>query len=56
MDKEKETMKIKAIKEFAAGSEMYLIVDFLNKSLKDTNLIFGLKKDGEKMTITIYES
>ena len=56
MDKEKETIKIRAIKEFAAGSEMYLIVDFLNKSLKDTNLIFGLKKDGEKMTITIYES
>ena len=56
VDKEKETMKIKAIKEFDAGNNMYLIVDFLNKSLKDTNLIFGLKKDGDKMTITIYES
>ena len=56
INKEKEVMKIKAIKKFDAGNDMYLIVDFLNKSLKDTNLIFGLKKDGDKMTITIYES
>jgi len=56
MENEKETMKIKALKEFAGRNDMYEIVDFLNKSLKDTNLIFGLKKDGEKMTITIYEA
>lgn len=53
--KEKETMKIKAIREFVARPDMFEIVDFLNKSLKDTNLIFGLKKDGDRMTITIYE-
>ncbi len=56
MENEKEKMKIKAIKEFQARNDMYEIVDFLNKSLKDTNLIFGLKKDGDKMSITIYET
>lgn len=56
MSEEKNEMKIKAIKEFPARKDLYEVVDFLNKSLKDTNLIFGLKKDGEKMSITIYET
>ncbi len=49
-------MNIKAIKEFEKEVELYQIVDFLNKSLKDKNLIFGIRKNGDKSTITIYET
>lgn len=49
-------LKVKAIKEFSDKDDLYLIVDFLNKSLKDKNLIFGLKRQGDKQVITIYET
>ncbi len=56
---EKNTGKLELIahKSFANYDQMYLVVDFLNKSLKDKRLMFGLTKDSsnEKMTITIYE-
>jgi hypothetical protein len=51
-----EGMKLKAIKEFEEGEELYRIVDFLNKSLKDKNLIFGIRKNENKRIITIYEA
>ena len=49
-------MELIAVKNFAAWDDMYKIVDFLNKSLKEHNLMFGLR-NGEKgtMSITIYE-
>lgn len=37
------------------NDEIYKIVDFLNKNLKHKNLIFGLTKDKDKMSIKIYE-
>jgi hypothetical protein len=56
---EKNTGKLELIahKSFSNYDQMYLVVDFLNKSLKDKKLMFGLTKDSsnEKMTITIYE-
>lgn len=55
MDK-KESLKLIAIREFEDNGELYNVVDFLNKSLKDRNLIFGIRKNNEKATITIYEA
>jgi hypothetical protein len=49
-------LKLIACKTFTKYSEMYKVVDFLNKSLKDKNIIFGLTKKGDKMTINIYQS
>ncbi len=50
-------LELIATKSFEPYNEMYRIVDFLNKSLKEKNVMFGLAKDreGGKMTITIYE-
>lgn len=55
MDK-KESLKLIAVKEFDDNGELYHVVDFLNKSLTERNLIFGIRKNGEKGTITIYET
>lgn len=46
-----------AIKSFGPYKDMYRVVDFLNKSLKDKKIMFGLSKDRESdmMVITIYE-
>ena len=59
-DKENtETGKLELIatKSFKTYDEMYKVVDFLNKILKDKKVIFGLTKDknSDTMTISIYE-
>lgn len=50
----KEDLCLVAIKEFETNSEIYKVVDFLNKSLKDMGLIFGLTRENEKDKIAIY--
>ena len=37
---------------------LYQLVDFLNRNLKDKNVIFGLSKDREegKMVLTLYRT
>lgn len=46
-----------AQKNFANYSEMYKVVDFLNRTLKEKQVIFGLTKDKNgSMTISIYET
>jgi hypothetical protein len=44
-------------KSFTSYDEMYRVVDFLNKILKEKKVIFGLTKDksNDTMTISIYE-
>lgn len=37
------------------NDELYRLVDFLNRNLKAHNLMFGLTKKGEEMTISVYE-
>lgn len=39
------------------SDDFYKVVDFLNRTLKDKKIIFGLKKikDESKMTLYIYE-
>ncbi|MGI5873220.1 MAG: YpmA family protein [Bacillota bacterium] len=56
--KQEERLNMIAQKNFARRDDMYEIVDFLNKNLKEYGLMFGLKIDDEqkdKMTIKIYE-
>jgi hypothetical protein len=50
-------LELVAAKSFKTYDEMYKVVDFLNKILKDKKVIFGLTKDknSDTMTISIYE-
>lgn len=38
------------------NDELYRLVDFLNRSLRDHNLIFGLSKKEDGMVFSIYET
>ncbi|GAE89045.1 YpmA family protein [Acetivibrio straminisolvens] len=51
-----DKLELKATVEVAPHLELYKVVDFLNKNLKDKNLIFGLSKKDNKMIISIYET
>ena len=37
------------------NGELYKVVDFLNKNLKDHRLMFGLTKKDDTMVISVYE-
>ncbi len=52
---EEGKLELIAVKTFPANGDLYKIVDFLNKSLKEHKLMFGLSKTGENMTVSIYE-
>ena len=44
-----------ATQRVGVNGELYKVVDFLNKNLKDYRLMFGLSKKGDKMVISVYE-
>jgi hypothetical protein len=44
-----------ATQRVGVNGELYKVVDFLNKNLKDHRLMFGLTKKGDKMVISVYE-
>jgi len=44
-----------ATQRVGVNGELYKVVDFLNKNLKDHGLMFGLTKKDDKMVISIYE-
>jgi len=46
-------LELIAIKSFTSHDEMYKVVDFLNKSLKHKNLMFGMTRNSEENTVTI---
>lgn len=48
-----EKLELIACKSFAMYEEMYKVVDFLNKILKDKKVMFGLTKNNEEETLTI---
>ena len=50
-------LELIAAKSFKTYDEMYRVVDFLNKTLKEKKVIFGLTKDkhNDTMTISVYE-
>lgn len=56
-DKRQGKLELIAFKSFNTNEELFYVIDFLNKNLKDKNIMFGLTKDKEqaKMTINIYE-
>lgn len=49
----KDKLHLIAIKEFSPNPEMYKIIDYLNRSLRDNNLLFGLAKNKENNTVSI---
>jgi len=51
-------LELIAVKTLKSCDELYKVVDFLNKMLKDKRVIFGLTKNSQKgtMTISIYET
>ncbi len=57
MSDEKDKLEIIAMKSFPNNPDLVYVVDFLNKSLKEKRIMFGLTKDKDKnnMTINIYE-
>lgn len=46
-------LELIAVKSFAVDDEMYKVVDFLNKSLKGRNLMFGMTRNSNENTVTI---
>jgi hypothetical protein len=57
VDDDKGKLNLIAVKTFPADDKMIYMVDFLNKSLKEKKVMFGLTKNKEKneMTVNIYE-
>jgi len=49
-------LDLKATLEVQKNLELYKVIDFFNKNLKDKNLIFGLTMKDDKMIISIYET
>ncbi|MGE5575693.1 MAG: DUF4264 family protein [Syntrophothermus sp.] len=50
-------IEVLGTESFAVSGDAHLLVTFLNKILKDKNLIFGMTRSGEdgRITLTIYE-
>jgi len=56
VNEEEHKLKVIAVKSFAPYDEMYKVVDFLNKTLKERHVMFGLAKNERgTMDITVYE-
>jgi len=56
-EKKEGKLEIIATKTVKSYDELYVIIDFFNKTLKSHNLMCGLTKNtkDDTMTITIYE-
>jgi hypothetical protein len=48
-------LELLATQKVGLNSELYKVIDFLNKNLKDYRLMFGLTKRDDKMIVSIYE-
>jgi len=44
-----------ATRRIGVNGELYKVVDFLNKNLKDQGLMFGLTKKEDEMVISVYK-
>lgn len=55
-EEREKKLKPFASKSFVYYDDMYKIIDFLNKNIKERGLILGLvkEKDGDGMIINIY--
>ncbi len=55
-EQHRDKLELIATKTFKQYDGMYKVVDFLNKTLKEKKVMFGLTKNNDgSMTITIYE-
>lgn len=54
-EEEKGKLVLIASRTFSSWPEMYRVVDFLNKNLKDKGVMFGLTKKEEEMILSVYE-
>lgn len=48
-------LELIATQRIGVNGELYKIVDFLNKNLKNHRLMFGLTKKEDTMVISVYE-
>lgn len=55
MEKNHESLNLIALMEFSEYENMYKVVDFLNKNLKQKGIIFGLTRKNGKDVISIYD-
>lgn len=51
----KNKLELLAKREIAYSDDLYKLVDFLNKNLKDKGVIIGISKNADKAIISIYE-
>ncbi|MFZ3171507.1 MAG: YpmA family protein [Carboxydocellales bacterium] len=57
MEQERDRLELIATKTLTANEDMYKIIDFLNKTLKEKRVMFGLtlNRTENTMTISVYE-
>ncbi|AFM00781.1 MULTISPECIES: YpmA family protein [Desulfitobacterium] len=55
MDQKTGKIELIGTQKIKVNPELYKVVDFLNKNLKEYNLMFGLSKKENIMTISVYE-
>ncbi|MEZ0536089.1 DUF4264 family protein [Caldicellulosiruptoraceae bacterium PP1] len=53
---ENEKLELISSMEFEKDVPLYKIIDFLNKSLKSQNIIFGISHINDKIMISIYKT
>jgi len=49
-------LELIAKKEIDYNDELYKLIDFLNKNLKNKHIILGISKSKDKAIISIYET
>ncbi|AGA69499.1 hypothetical protein Desdi_2055 [Desulfitobacterium dichloroeliminans LMG P-21439] len=55
MDRKSGKIELIGTQKLKMNAELYKVVDFLNKNLKEHQLMFGLSKKEDTMTISVYE-
>lgn len=50
-----EKLELIATQTVPYNDDLYILVDFLNRTLKHKKLIFGVSQKGEDMVVAIYE-
>ena len=50
---EEQNIELVAMKTLKINDELYKVVDFLNKSLKEHQIMFGLTKNAADSTMTV---
>ncbi|HHX24211.1 MAG TPA: DUF4264 family protein [Thermoanaerobacterales bacterium] len=54
--KKMSKLELIAKKEMVYNEELYKLVDFLNKNLKNKQVIIGISKKDDKAIISVYET